>query len=150
MRTLILGALLVSSLSLPVTATAAESHIFNAGGGIGTEIESETGLGNTNPATATGVVINIVLSFLLMITLVLFIYAGVTWMTAAGNEEKISQAQGILKAAVVGILIILLSASLARFIVSQIGTASGAKIELEGEEAGTSDADAESVWGPLE
>lgn len=142
MRTLILGALLVSSLTLPVTAKAAESHIFNAGGGIGTEIESETGLGNTNPETATAVIINVVLSFLLVITVIIMIYAGVTWMSASGNEEKISQAQGILKAAVIGLIIILLSATLARLIIQSAGDASGADLDITTE--------SEAIWGEVE
>jgi hypothetical protein len=65
-------------------------------------------------------VIQIALSFLGVIALILIIYAGILWMTSNGDEEKIKQAQQILKNAVIGLIIILSSWAIATFIISRL------------------------------
>ncbi len=61
-------------------------------------------------------IINIALSFLGILCLVLIIFAGFKWMTAGGNEDQVSSAKKILKNAVIGLLIILVSWSVTIFI----------------------------------
>lgn len=41
--------------------------------------------------------------------LVLIIYAGIMWMTAAGNEEQVTKAKNTITSAVIGLLVVLLS-----------------------------------------
>lgn len=55
---------------------------------------------------AIGYLISIVLSFVGIIFLLLTIYGGYLWMTAAGNEEQISKAKKIITAAIIGLIII--------------------------------------------
>lgn len=57
-------------------------------------------------ATKAGQIIGIALSFVGVLFLILMIYAGLLWMTAIGNEEKIKKAKGLLMDAVVGIIIV--------------------------------------------
>lgn len=140
MRTLLIGVLLVSTLALPSTTHAVSSQVFDAGGG--TEIERQTGLGNTNPQTAAGTIINLVLGFLGVITMGLFIYAGVLWMTAGGNEDSITKAKMIIRAAVIGLLLVLLSAALANLILQEAGNASGVTVNT-----GTGSG---SIWDTIE
>lgn len=54
-------------------------------------------------------IINVVLGFLGVILVVLLLYAGFLWMTSAGNEEKIATAKGIIRNALVGVIIVLSS-----------------------------------------
>lgn len=65
-------------------------------------------------------VIKIFLGFLGIIFLVLLVIAGFKWMTSSGSEEKIKEAQGQIKNAVIGIIIILASYAIADFIIEQI------------------------------
>ncbi len=53
-----------------------------------------------------GGIIRAVLSVIGVIFLVLTVYAGVLWMTASGNEDKITKAKDILKSSVIGLVIV--------------------------------------------
>lgn len=53
-----------------------------------------------------GVIIRSVLSVLGVIFLVLTLYAGVLWGTAAGNEDKVAKAKNILVSAFIGLVIV--------------------------------------------
>lgn len=53
-----------------------------------------------------GGIIRAVLSVIGVIFLVLTVYAGVLWMTASGNEDKITKAKDILKSSVIGLIIV--------------------------------------------
>lgn len=75
--------------------------------------------GNTLSETI-GKIIKIVLGLLGTIFLVLTIYAGVLWMTAAGNEEQVTKSLGILKTSVIGLVIILAAYSITYFVVANL------------------------------
>ncbi|MFC1678403.1 Mbov_0395 family pilin-like conjugal transfer protein [Patescibacteria group bacterium] len=69
--------------------------------------------------------IYVFLGFLGTIFLVLIIWAGYKWMTAAGNEEQIREAKKQIGTAVIGITIIMLAYSITQFVtncVYQIST----------------------------
>lgn len=53
-----------------------------------------------------GAVINSVLGILGMIFLILMIYAGYNWMTASGEEEKITKAKSTIYRAIIGFIIV--------------------------------------------
>ncbi|MEK7167242.1 MAG: IPT/TIG domain-containing protein [Patescibacteria group bacterium] len=61
-------------------------------------------------------IINIVLGFLGIIAIILIIYAGLIWMTAHGDEEKIKTAKKILIDAVIGLAIVLSAFIIVSFI----------------------------------
>jgi len=70
-------------------------------------------------------VLNIIrwfLGFLGLIAVVFVLYGGFTWLTAAGNEERISKAKKIISAAVVGLIIVLLAWAIVSFVVNQSET----------------------------
>ena len=70
-------------------------------------------------------IIKTVLGFLGMIFLALIIYAGFRWMTAAGNDENISKAKKILSAALIGLVIILISYAITVYIFDVLFDATG-------------------------
>lgn len=59
--------------------------------------------------------INVALGFLGVIFIGLTVFAGFQYMTSGGNQEKTSQAVGLLKNAVIGLLIILAAWSITRY-----------------------------------
>lgn len=75
-----------------------------------------SGLSDTNAVTITINIINWTLGLLALIAVVLIIYAGVTWMTSGGNEDAITRAKDILKAAFIGLIIILASYGIVVFV----------------------------------
>ncbi|MBP9761297.1 MAG: hypothetical protein KBD15_03605, partial [Candidatus Magasanikbacteria bacterium] len=70
-------------------------------------IDETTQLGSDDIRVTIAKIINGVLMFLGTIAFVLVIYGGFVYMTAGGNEEKISQAKRILINATIGLAIIL-------------------------------------------
>ncbi|MFA6322204.1 MAG: pilin [Candidatus Buchananbacteria bacterium] len=62
-------------------------------------------------------VVKIVLSLLGLIFFILIIYAGFLWMTAMGNQEKIDKAQSIIKAAVIGLVLVLSAYLITYFVI---------------------------------
>jgi hypothetical protein len=52
-------------------------------------------------------VIEIILSFLGMIFVVLILISGVNWMTAHGNEEKVSKAKETILNLIIGLILVL-------------------------------------------
>ena len=55
------------------------------------------------------------------LTLLMFIYGGFTYLISAGSSEKIGEATKIITAAVVGLLIVLASFLIIKFVLSSMG-----------------------------
>ena len=94
-----------------------------------TDFGSDTGLGAQDGSkqpelkdTIAGV-INIVLGFLGIVSVIIVIIGGYKWITAGGNEEQITQAKGNIKNAVIGIGIVLAAFVIVNFAVDQLGKA---------------------------
>ncbi len=93
---------------------------------IGFEAFKVIGLGNRDPRLIIASVVQIILGFLGVLTILLILYSGFMWMTANGNEEKVQTAKDLLKNAVIGILIILSAFAIATFILrALIGSTGG-------------------------
>jgi hypothetical protein len=70
-------------------------------------------------------IIRIILGFLGIIFIVLIIYAGLLWMTSAGNEDKIEKAKKIISAAIIGVVIIFLAYAITAFVFNILLDATG-------------------------
>jgi len=117
-------------LVLPIFAmpALAQSSDTNALFGVN---QVDNGLNNSlvkgDPRTIIARIINFALGFLGVIAVVIIIYGGFKWMTAAGNEDQVSEAKKLLGAGVIGLVIILAAWALATFIIAQIyGATTGA------------------------
>ena len=77
-----------------------------------------TGTNSLSGIMATG--IKAFLGLLGIIFLVLIIYAGFLWMTAQGDEEKVTKAKDTITRAVIGLVIIILAYSITYFVFSNL------------------------------
>lgn len=68
-----------------------------------------------------GTAISQVLGLVGVIFLILMIVAGLMWMTAGGNDEKVAKARKIMTGAVVGLVIVFSSLVITRFVFTAIG-----------------------------
>jgi len=71
--------------------------------------------GQNVPRTPTEIVaslVTILLGFLSTLFVILILIAGFQWMTSGGNEQKVESAKSHLKAATIGLVIILISYSI--------------------------------------
>ena len=87
---------------------------------LGVSYASSTGLSAQDPRITIARIIQIGLGLLGTIAVVLVIYAGFLWMTAAGNEDKIKRAKDVLKAAVIGLVIILSAFAIVSFVLNNL------------------------------
>ena len=71
-------------------------------------------------------IINIVLGFLGIIAVVIVLAGGFKWMTAGGNEDKVGEARKMIVQGVIGMVIVFAAWGIASFVVTQLGTATGA------------------------
>lgn len=67
-----------------------------------------------------GKIITIAITFVGVIFLILLIYGGFIWMTARGDEAKVTNAQNILTAATIGLVIIVLAYVASIFVISKL------------------------------
>ena len=75
---------------------------------------------NTTLAENIGRIINIVLSMVGTIFLGITVYAGITWMTARGDESKADASQKMLRNAIIGLVITLGAYSITAFVLPQV------------------------------
>ena len=78
---------------------------------------------NTNETTfaaTLGSVVKLLMSFSGIIFMSLMVYAGFLWMTARGEEAKVDKAQGIIKASIIGLVIVVAAYSITFYIVPAI------------------------------
>jgi len=81
------------------------------------------GFSQKDPRVIVANIIKILLSFLGTIAVVLIIYAGFLWMTAGGKPDGIKKAKDIMSTAVVGLIIILISYGITRFVTTALSNA---------------------------
>ena len=63
-----------------------------------------------------GTIVGIALSFVGVLFLILIIYAGISWMTAAGNDQQVAKSKEIIIAAVIGLVIIFSAYAITNFV----------------------------------
>ncbi len=80
------------------------------------------------PLVIAGKIINIALGAVGTIVVILFIYSGFLWMTAAGNEERITKAKRILANAIIGTVIVVMAYAISYFVINQLLRASGTPV----------------------
>lgn len=70
-----------------------------------------------------GRLINAALGIIGVLLLVYLIYGGFMWMTAGGTEDRVKKAQTMIKNALTGIIVIVMAAAIANWVVDQMITA---------------------------
>lgn len=67
-----------------------------------------------------GIVIGVGLGLIGVVFLILMIYAGYNWMTAQGEEEKVTKAKETIIRAIIGLIIVIGSYAVWRFVFSRL------------------------------
>jgi len=76
-----------------------------------------------NNADLIGIIfktIQYLLAFLGVVGVVIILYGGFTWMTAAGNDEKVGKAKKIITAGLIGLIIVMLAFAIATFVIQRL------------------------------
>lgn len=108
--------------SLPMFVHAAGVNL-----GLTSDVERELGLGTADIRVTVASIINVFMGLLGIVAVVIVLYGGFTWMTAGGNEDKVTEARQRIVAGIIGLAIILSAYAIARFVISSLITATGAE-----------------------
>jgi hypothetical protein len=111
-----------------VLALPANAQIDPWGTDAGVDVKGEIGLGNEDPRTIVAKVVNVIMGFLGIIAVVIILLGGFKWMTAGGNEEKVTEARKLIISGIVGLVIILAAFGIATFVVESLLGATGANV----------------------
>jgi hypothetical protein len=98
----------------------AQSDTFGLG-----RVQEGVALGSEDIRITAAKIIRAALGLLGVVVLGLMLYGGFTWMTSAGNEEKIATAKKILINATIGLAVILSSFAITQFVISRLSAATG-------------------------
>jgi len=113
-------------LASPVSAALSLWGDETSGLRVGFEAFQAIGMGNRDPRVIIAGVVQVILGFLGVLSIVLIMYGGFVWMTAGGDTDKVQRAKDILKNAVIGLLIILSAFAIATFVLrALIGSIGG-------------------------
>ena len=96
----------------------------------GEEYAKNIGLGERDPVKATILIIKWILAFLGLLLVILIIYAGLKWMTAMGNDEKVKDSKKIIVNAVIGLIIVLAAYGIADWILTKALSVTSAASQL--------------------
>lgn len=88
-------------------------------------VGGQSGLADGNLMEIIGILINICLSLLGIVFLILVIYAGYLWLTAAGDEKNLQKAKNTLITAISGLIITLSAYAITNFVLNQIQASLG-------------------------
>jgi hypothetical protein len=121
----LISLLLIAASFLFITAVLAQTQVLTGETANDMTTQNQAFLGSAGLGTfSIGVIvaygIRILLSLLGLIFVVLIIYAGFLWMTAAGNEEKIKKSKDIMIAAVIGLAIVLSAYAITIFVFDKL------------------------------
>ena len=64
-------------------------------------------------------VINAILSMLGVLFLILMLYGGYLWMTAAGKEERVTKAKNLITAAIIGVILVVSAYAISYFVIEK-------------------------------
>ncbi len=88
-------------------------------------VTDHIGLSDDSPLTTAAKLINSIMVILGIVAVGIVLLAGFKWMTAGGNDEKVTEAKKLMGAGVIGLVIILSAWGITTFILERIVTASG-------------------------
>lgn len=121
---------LLASLGMvfvPVVADA-QGASANQTGGFGLdatvgEINKEKGSVydlNASPEQIIGRIIKYILQFTGIVFFILMVYAGIIWMTAQGDQKKVTEAKETITRAVIGVIIIAMAYGITSFVLTSV------------------------------
>ena len=104
--------------------TKKQVDAFNGSGigsGFDTSVKAENIVSN---------IIQVFLSLLSMIFIILVLYAGFNWMTAGGDEQKVTKAKETIYRAVIGLVVTISAFVITYFVFNLLPFDSGSKTEV--------------------
>jgi len=90
---------------------------------LGINYARNLGLPERDPREAAVSLVRLLMTFLGIIAVIIILLGGFKWMTAAGNEDKVSEAKKLIGAGIIGLVIILAAFLIVNFVVTNVSNA---------------------------
>ncbi len=115
----------IIGIAMPFLVFADSFGIQNAAQGTDL-IGSKTTVNSTQAVPQLiGTIVGTILSFVGVIFFLLILYAGILWMTAFGNDQKVDKAKDIIQHAAIGLVIVLAAYAISKFIFAALEEPAG-------------------------
>ena len=115
---LTLGALSLIALPAVVGATPLSE---GCGSGVGQVPCAESlGLGQASLSSMITQIMTLIMSLLGIIAVLIILWGGFIWMTAAGEPDKVEKAKKLIYAGIIGLVIIFAAYAIASFVISNM------------------------------
>ncbi len=88
--------------------------------GVASDSSYDTAIGEDSLGFIISKVINGFLSILGVIFLALMIYGGFLWMTAQGSDEQVTKAKGLIRNAIIGMIIVVAAYAITYFVLDAV------------------------------
>lgn len=97
------------------------------------DVQRTAGFSNASVGSIIATIIRAILGLLAAIFMVLMVLSGFKWMTAAGNESQVEKAQETIKAALIGLIVVLAAYAITYYVFTYLPFSGGqAGIGLDG------------------
>jgi hypothetical protein len=113
------------SLVLPLAASAQGQPSGTTDVAGLNQVAAVTKLSAEDPRVIAVRVINVALGLIGIIMVCLMVYAGFLWMTAGGDQEQVERAKKVIRNAIIGLIIILSSWGITKYVLSALTDATG-------------------------
>ena len=117
----LIGAAMIATMALPMVAMAQSTVTSNEL--LPTGIATELGQQPQDLRITIARIIRTAMSLLGIIAVLIILYGGFKWMTAAGSEEAVGDAKKIITAGIIGLVIILTAYAIASFVINSLVSA---------------------------
>lgn len=98
------------------------------GNGGKVSLNNDLALGKVSPTIVAFNLVNAGLSLLAAVCVGLLLYAGFLWIWARGSEDEISKAKDIIRGTIVGLIIVLASLGITRFVFLTVADITGTQV----------------------
>ncbi|MFA5947236.1 MAG: pilin [Patescibacteria group bacterium] len=106
------------------TLPSTTSNALTSGSATGASVSLINPLGTANPQVIIGNLIKAILSIIGSVTLLMFIYGGVLWITSMGNDKMVAKGKAVLVWTVVGLAVIAGAYTLTQAVITGLTTGS--------------------------
>lgn len=117
----LISATMLASMALPMVAMAQGNVTANEL--LPTNIGNTIGTGTEDLRITIARIIRTAMSLLGIIAVLIILYGGFKWMTAAGSDEAVGDAKKVITAGIIGLVIILTAYAIASFVINSLVSA---------------------------
>lgn len=122
----VISFLIILGLAVVIMPSASAQLIDTSGmSDISGQVQQAAGFGDVSVGSIIAAIIRAILGLLAAIFMILMILSGFRWMTASGNESQVEKAQETIKAALIGLIVVLAAYAITYYVFTYLPFSAG-------------------------